>query len=211
MRLYFIIVLISLLHISCSNNSTPKKATTIEKSKEQIDYFISINLAKPEGWFVESEINLRDNLERFDLEAHKVQELMRTNKGSIPVAIYTKYQRNNHEGIIPTINIVLRPNMYKTPVEFNMAMQQSIVEMGQLMPNYKVIKDPHDVVIGKRKGIHFLASFDMKVGTEVTSLRSWNYGIPVGQHFYQINFSDIDGDDCSLVYQKFIDNITFGS
>jgi len=211
MRLYFTIILLILFHISCSNNSTPKKATNIEKSNEQTDDFISINLAKPEGWFDESNYDVRENLGRSDIEAHKIEELMRDHKSTIPAATYLKYQSNNHPGIIPTINIALRPNIYKTPAELNMDMQQGIIQLREVFPTYKVIKDLHDVVIGKRKGIHWLASFDMSVGTEVTSVRSWNYFIPVGKYAYQISFSDIDGDDCSLVYKKIIDNITFGT
>lgn len=82
--------------------------------------------------------------------------------------------------------------------------------MSEIMTNFKIIQNLDDVTIDGKKGIRFISSFDLAIENDkIETVRSWTYAIPVGKYFYQINYSDIQGEDCSSIYETVTNSIKF--
>jgi len=157
----------------------------------------SLDIVMPDSWFDNSNLDVLENLEKFEMEETQLKKLVNSNRGSLPIHIYMKYERSKHPGIIPTVQINLRQNPNRDFDFFKKSMEQSMLQMGGMLNNFSVIKEFHEIEIDSHKGIHFLASFDMKLPDGSTEkIRSWTYAIPVGNYFYQINFSDLGISSC---------------
>lgn len=207
MKKYLTIISLGLI-ISCSSNGDFEGAADVIVNPEVENGSISIH--KPEGWIDESDTDIRENLNKYSLESETVSELMNTTNGLIPVAIYTKYDRMEHQGVIPTIQVNLLPNQALSFADFKSDIKRSVTQMKNLYSSFKMIREFENIELDRKKGLHFIASFDLPLTeSEMVSVRSWSYVIPVGKYFYQINFSDIESDDCSDLFNEFIENVTF--
>lgn len=183
--------------------------TVTSKLYSQQSAVPTLKIDKPDDWFDNSNLDLLANLEKYEMEESQLRSLINSNRGSIPINVYMKYNPANYPGIIPTIQINLRPNPNKEFRFFKMSMEQSIQQMGNMLTNFEVIDELQEVEIDGRKGVHFLASFEMKLPDgALEKIRSWTYAIPIGNYFYQINFSDLyEKDNCEEIYKNLVGSI----
>jgi hypothetical protein len=166
----------------------------------------ALKFQKPSGWHNSSNLDVVANLERYEMEEERLHQLIRTNNGSVLTHLYTKYNPKGYPGVIPTIQVILRPNTTPDFKTFKSLLQMSVVQMGALLPNFELIQELTEIEIDGRKAVYFLASFEMELPNgSVQKVRSWTYGIPVGDYFYQINFSDLGPkDDCEQLYKELL-------
>ncbi len=178
-------------------------------SNNRPDGHPSLTLEKPAGWIDNSNLDVIANLEKYDLQETELKDLINSYQGSLTTHIYMKYDPASYPGIIPTVQVNLRPNPNQEFNTFKTAIQHSMTAMANLLANFQVIQSLQELEIGGRKGVYFLASFDMKLPNgQIEKIRSWTYAIPVGNYFYQLNFSDLsDKDDCASTYARLVETI----
>ena len=192
---YSIAIILSILFLSCNSQS----------EKTRIDGF---EIPKPKNWIDQSEVSLKDNLSKYDLSDEEISELLKNNKGSVPLVIYTKYGPSKFSGPIPTIQVLLRPNNSKDISSFKKMMQPSLDQMADSFSNFKILSPLEIIKIDGFEALKFISQFDMPFSeTESYTIRSWTYAIPSGKHFYQINFSDTESEDSEKIYSKLINQI----
>ena len=76
-----------------------------------------------------------------------------------------------------------------------MGIERSAIEIKKTLKNYVYIQEPVEVKVDGVQSVYFLSIFDLKIDSVTThSIKSWTYNIPKGDRFYQINFSDINGE-----------------
>ena len=163
----------------------------------------------PKEWKNRSDVDISKNLFKFDMEENDIEDLLVQHNSSIPIATYMKYNPEEYAGIIPTIQVNLRPNNTPNFDIFKEMMQNSMSQMGDFFTNFEVLRPIQDTTIDGKKGIMFLAKFDLSNGVDVWRIRSWTYAIPVGDYFYQINFSDTADEDCEELYGDLLKDIRF--
>ena len=195
MKTFTITIILSILFLSCNSQS--------EKTK--IDGF---DIPKPKNWIDQSELSLKDNLSKYDLSDEEISELLKNNKESVPVVIYTKYDPSKFSGPIPTIQVLLRPNNSKNINSFKKMMQLSLDQIADAFSNFQILSPLEIIEIDGFEALKFISQFDMPFSeTESYTIRSWSYAIPFGKHFYQINFSDTESEDSEEIYSKLINEI----
>jgi hypothetical protein len=179
-------------------------------SNNHINKIEGFKIPLPENWIDKSELSVKDNLSKFNLNDSEVSSLLKNHNGSIPVAIYTKYDPSEINGPIPTIQVNIRPNNTKDFNGFKKIMTSSITQMKNYFSNFKIISPMEEVLIDSIKGIKFITQFDLpnNQGTSWT-IRSWNYAFPSENSFYQINFSDTENEDSKSVYEQIINQVKF--
>ena len=181
-----------------------------EESKLENDKIEGFSIPLPEDWIDRSDLNIKDNLSKFEMEEEQLSKMIKSHNGSIPIAIYVKYDPSTHGGVIPTIQVNLRPNGTKSMKSFKAEMEKSIIAMSNYMSKFKIIQELEEVVVDGVKGLRFISQFDMMGTTgEDMTIRSWSYAIPVGNYFYQINFSDTETDNCAILYNQLISEVKF--
>ena len=173
------------------------------------DGIIEIKVPLPAEWKNRSDLDIGENLFKFDIEENDIEQLLAQHNSNIPVAVYMKYNPEEYAGIIPTIQVNLRPNNTPNFEIFKEMMQQSMSQMGDFLTNFEVLTPIQDIAIDGIKGIMFLAKFDLSNGVDVWAIRSWTYAIPVGDYFYQINFSDTADENCEDLYENLLKDIAF--
>lgn len=173
----------------------------------------SFYIDKPENWYSQSDETIYDNLSKFEFSDAELNKILKTHGGSVPLLIYTKYKPEDYEGIIPTIQINLRPNQTDNFAEFKESIIQSAKQLKNIFNNFEYIDEPHEIEIAGIKSIYFKSKFDLQLQNgEITNVRSWNYAIPTDDYFYQVNFSDaFEKDDSSEIYEELIKSIKFVS
>lgn len=183
--------------------------TTCELYSQQLGILPTIKIDKPDRWYDNSNLDVLSNLDKYEMKESQLRNLINSNRGNVPSHVYMKYNPAEYPGIIPTVQINLRPNPNKEFESFKKSMEQSVLQMGTILNNFEVINELKEVEIDDRRSIYFLASFDMKLSDgSINKIRSWTYAIPVGNYFYQINFSDLyEKDDCEKIYKKLIKSI----
>jgi len=192
---YLIVIILSALFFSCSSQSVNKKIEGFE-------------IPKPENWIDNSELSLKDNLSRYNLKDEEISKLLKNNNGSVPVVIYTKYDPSEFSGPIPTIQVILRPNNSKNISSFKKMMEPNLKQMSEAFSNFKILYPLEIIEIDGFKALKFVSQFDMPFSEDESyTIRSWTYSIPSGKHFYQINFSDTEGEDSEKVYNNLINQI----
>lgn len=192
MKTSYLTLIISILLLSCGSSSINPK---IEGFKMPL----------PENWYDNSDLDLKDNLAKYDLEEEKISKLLKSNKGSVPVVIYTKYDPATFNGPIPTIQVLLRSTNAPRINAFKEAMTKSLNQMSNMLPDFKILSPLEIIKIDGFEAVKFVSQFNMPLNeNETSTIRSWTYAIPSGKHFYQINFSDMENENCENLYADLI-------
>lgn len=152
----------------------------------------SIGFKKPEGWF-ESDQKARDqNIKKFDFFDEQLNSMFEREKSGRVLAVFLKHDPQRVEGIIPTIQVILRPKGKMTFEQFSKSLAASITP--EQLPNYKIIGEPKAQDVAAIVSVLFDSTFDLQYGDEVFGIRTRMYAIPRSTYFYQITMSDKDGD-----------------
>ena len=208
MNKYLIILALSTLFIGCSNSEEVEKQDG-SPGKESSE-LLAIKMEKPEGWYDATDSDLREKLEKSDLDEQRVEELMKSKGGILTVALYTKYDLYVFPGFMPSIQVSLRPNRTKNFKDFRSSIEKSMEPLAEVFDNFKIHKELSEVKIGGMKGLFILYSSELPgEGLNSRTQRSRYYAIPMGRFFYQINLSDFKDDDHSALYEGWIKSITF--
>jgi len=163
----------------------------------------------PNNWKQANNSMLLDNLEKFEVNEENLQKILRTNRGSILLSSFYKYDPKTHPGLIPTIQINVRLKPDVDFEQFKILMIQSAKGFSTVFSDFVYIIEPVEIEISGVKSVYFVGKFTMKTqnGQEM-KVRSRTYAIPNKNYFYQLNFTDGQtGEDCNEEFDALIQSI----
>lgn len=169
-----------------------------------------IQIPLPEDWIDKSQSPIKDSLANFQLTESAIKEHFKTNKNGIPVAIFLKYEPTETSGPIPTIQVNIMPNTAEGPLDLKSELQSSITTMETHFNTFEILTPLEEIIVDEIKGMRYVGQLDMPndIG-EVWTVKVWTYAFPSGEFFYQINFSDIKGEDNEELYNQLISQLKF--
>jgi hypothetical protein len=138
-----------------------------------------------------------------------LQKILRTNRGSILLSSFYKYDPKTHPGLIPTIQINVRLKPDVDFEQFKILMIQSAKGFSTVFSDFVYIIEPVEIEISGVKSVYFVGKFTMKTqnGQEM-KVRSRTYAIPNKNYFYHLNFTDGQtGEDCNEEFDALIQSI----
>lgn len=171
------------------------------------------SMQEPKGWIVTTNDELRKNLEKFDLTEDKLAEIIKNSKTSIMLAAYYKYEPSSKTGIIPKIQVDVRPNPTKDFQHFKTSLTQFTTNLKKYFTDYELIQEPQEVVVSGVKSVAFVGKFTMKAQSgQQLKVRARVYAIPYKSYFFQVNF--VDGqveEDNSKLFDGLVKTIKIGN
>jgi hypothetical protein len=170
----------------------------------------NLSMQAPEKWIKNSNEEVWDNLFRFKHTEAELNKYISDHKGSALLLSYMKYNPANHAGLIPIIQFNLRNNSAKKFSQFTTVMARSAETMKKYLHNFKYIDSAKVTTLANRECFYFSATFNMLTKNRDTlKSRSKTFAVPFGDKFLQINFTDGQSEDCSILYDSLIKTIKF--
>ncbi|MFT6503448.1 MAG: hypothetical protein ACJASQ_003585 [Crocinitomicaceae bacterium] len=168
----------------------------------------AFHIDKPQGWVANPNQKLKDNLDRLDMDDAKAKKMLASHKGMIMLCAYTKYDPKTERGLMPTIQVNMAKNPSRDFNDFKNDMLKSTEQMELMFEGFNFLDGPKEITVDGHKAFFFQSEFDLSYDENgPVKVRSWTYAIPVEDYFYQINFSDMGDDDCSVLFKKIIASI----
>lgn len=170
-------------------------------------------MREPENWIVTTNEELKNNLELFDITDEKLSEMAKASKGSILLTAYYKYEISKKQGLIPKIQVDIRPKNTKDFQQFKTSLTRSAESFKKYFEDYEFIQEPKEIIISKVKSVFFIGKFTLKTqdGQEI-KVRTRVYAIPYKNYFFQVNL--VDGqieEDNSKLFDELINTIKIGN
>ncbi len=203
-RLCFaIILLIQCAPLRDSNAKDPKDRSV------KLDR-LGVSFSAPKGWFVPEHEKIAENIRKFDSEKEDLPGILASHRGSIVVATYSRFDPRGHAGLIPTINVLGRPNPHSTFEAFRDMIGASAQSMGSVLRNYVLKAAPAERSLAGRRVIEFTAEYDISAA-EGSSYRVWSttYAIPCKDVFLQVSMSESLPANHRQVFERFIGSFEF--
>jgi hypothetical protein len=170
----------------------------------------TFSMQMPEGWIRIDKEGLKANLGKFEFSEETVDQLEKDNSADKLLAAYSKYDPAVTEGIIPTIQVVARPNRTKDFEHFKRSIVSSIDQFRKAFDQFEITEQPAEVDIGGARSLFFVARFVMRRPEgNAYHVRSRMYAVPTGRWFIQFNFTDHPEDeDCTVEFDQVIRTIS---
>lgn len=177
---------------------------------ENSQYEFSIQ--EPKGWYIAPEGYDLKNFRNIDMTDEKLSELLKNNKGTLPVVTFYKYKTNERAGLIPTVKVLLRTNRTNNLGDFKKMIIQSAQGFKEFFTDFEFISPVKEIVISDIKGYYFVGKYSMKTQSGIPMLiKSSVYCIPYKNFFYQISFMDGRvSDDCTDEFNELLESIKIG-
>lgn len=192
---------ISVCFIGCTRAVRPDKDT------------VAFTMQEPKGWIRVDTEGLQANLGKFEFSEQAIEKIQKDQNVDVVLAAYYKYDPKTKEGIIPTIQIVSRPNRTRDFQSFKAGLLSSIDQLKRTFDQYELIEQPTEVEIGGIRSVFVHATFVLRNEEDREfRVRSRTYAAPRGSRFIQLNFTDHPEDeDCSAEFDALLKTIKVGS
>ena len=176
------------------------------------DEAYGFSMDQPKDWLVGDNKTLMNNLSKVKMDEAALAEVIKSNKGSLLLTSFYKYDIKTTAGLIPTIQVNLRSNPTKTFEQFYSAMSQSTAAFKNYFPDFKLLKEPTIIEINGIKAMYFIGAYTL--GTAATGpmkVRSRTYVIPSANFFFQLNFTDDQNkEDDTKLFDALVQSIKIG-
>ena len=179
-------------------------------SQEIVKSPLGFSMQQPNKWTVTDKEFLDTNAKKVDLSEAALEKLLKESNNSIVVMAFLKYDPQTKEGLIPTIQVRMRPNPTSNFSVFKASFVKSLSKMP--FEAFKVEGKPKEVSISGRRAVLVNATYT--IGTsdgQTLPTRSRTYAIPYGKQFFQVTFLDNPKDeDCSAEFDDLVQSIKIG-
>lgn len=171
------------------------------------------SMSEPKGWIATTNEELKGNLDNFDIDEKKLEEMLKTSNKAILISAFSKYDPEEKEGLIPKIQVDLMPNKTKNFDQFKTSITRSAEKMKSYFSEYEFIQPPTEIDISGIKSMFHIVMFSIKMtdGT-LLKVRARVYAIPYKSYFFQVNM--VDGqieEDNSGVFNELVKTIKIGN
>ncbi|AWH85657.1 hypothetical protein HYN59_11305 [Flavobacterium album] len=167
------------------------------------------SMDEPAGWIWANNDDLKQNLNKLDLDNAKLLKIISDHKGSLLLMSFYKYDPMTHGGLIPAIQVNVREKKNKDFEVFKSYVIKSANSFKDLHSGYEYIDEPQEIKINKVKSLYFSGKFSMKTQAGVEyKVRSRTYVIPHNEFYFQLTFTDGFGEeDNSKEFEALIKSI----
>lgn len=166
-----------------------------------------LTFEKPPNWF-EGDNELRTaNLKKYEFSKANLAKLSANEKSSGVVAVFYRDNPKNTPGIIPTIQVILRPKSSTMNFDqFKKAVSNTAIFAA--LEDFSLSEDVAVVDVSGVKSVLMNATFKLRREATAFAIRTRTYAIPRSDYFIQISMSDEnDGDWTEKEFSDFISTI----
>ena len=179
----------------------------ISQEKLEVQRF-GFSIHAPKGWIEMKDEDILKNLNKFDLTDDQLEELLKSNNGSISLVTYSKYDPKKYAGIIPTIKIRAQQNPNSSIENFLKSIENSTEDAMKTLENFKFSEKPVAVKISNKNAVKFAVQFTMKSGGKEYEIVSHSYYILIKDYFISLNFIEQVGkEDNSKLFDELFQSI----
>ncbi len=165
---------------------------------------LGVSFRKPNDWFNANEFQMVNNINKLDVKKEDIPKFLATHRGTLHLASFSKEDPSTHQGIIPTINVLVRQNPNNDFSSFMDAMKSASMAMGKILKNYTITQPVIEKSLSGKKVTYFVAEFDLSAADGKTyQIKSTTYSIPLGDVFIQLSMSEEKGDNSEVMFPKF--------
>lgn len=170
----------------------------------------AFSLQVPEQWFIAAEdFDYKGNIKEFDWN-DKQKDALERQKKLANVAAFYKYDRARYRGVIPTVNITLASNPAKNSSQFMQIIENKHKRLKDVFDNYKVLEQPHEIMVDGCKAVLTSSSFSLKGPDGVVFMVGKMLSIPFGRSYYSISLVEEQGkEDNAVIFDSLIKTIKF--
>jgi hypothetical protein len=169
---------------------------------------IGFSIEQPNKWIKAKEGETIENLKsNIKLDEKVLAKLIEQNKGTIQVVSFFKYPIETTAGMIPTIKVNLRSNLYKNFADFRKSIEESFTGIKKVFPDFKYTSNPTESVIGGRKCVTASCIYTLNGNGGTAKVKLIVYAIPVKDQFYQITLMDTEEDNNAELFNKIVGTI----
>lgn len=138
--------------------------------------------------------------------------ILKDNNDAITLAAFYKYDLNTVAGLVPKIQITVRTNKTKNFQDFNGGITKSAESLKKFLDDFEFIEAPKEAEISGIKSMFLIGKFTVKMlDGQVLRARSRTYAIPMGNYFFQVDFTDGQvEEDCSVEFDQLVKSIKIG-
>ena len=189
-----------------SDRSAPLSAQMAAKSESASGF----QMAVPEGWHSMTRADVVDNVKQLTFTPAELQSLLADFSRAVVLMAYQKYRPDEHNGLIPKLQVDLIRHTARTFDQFRSTIVRSTEELKKVLDGFELTEPPRVVQVGGRQAVLVKATFSIgaeSVGT--VKARTRVYAVPNGDTFFQISFADGPDDDCTALIDELVGTIRF--
>lgn len=164
---------------------------------------LKVAIEAPKGWREGDGAMLKENRKYYSFDQSELNKM--AFELTTLLAVYYKYDPNEHDGIIPTIKYYSRKNSSKMFEGFFQSMKAEIESDKSQIQNFQYIDSPKVIQVGQRKTFFASSVYTLNIKTgEKPVVRTKFIGIPINDRYLYITLIDCPEEDCSALYDEII-------
>jgi hypothetical protein len=167
------------------------------------------SVVPPEGWFVTELGGARENLDKFDLSDEQRNAILKDYAAISGFAAFYKYDPKKYAGIIPTVNVVIKPIKNLSYEGFKKLLDSAEGQYGKFLENYKTVSiKPLTLPGGKAWEMQSTYEFKNPAGEKVF-LKSTATFFYCGTYYVNLNYiEEVGKEDNATVYNAMLQTVT---
>jgi hypothetical protein len=148
---------------------------------------LGFTIEQPKNWILAKNGETLDNFKKeIKLDPQTLNDLIEQNKGTIQIVSFYKYPLDTTHGIIPTIKVNLRKNNTKSFDTFKKAIDESLIGIKKVFPDFKYQTNPVKSQISGLDCVKAVCTYTLKVKNGEEKVKITVYAVPIKNQFYQI-------------------------
>lgn len=148
-----------------------------------------ITFEKPSGWFEMGSQERLANLKKFEFSKKQLNQLLANDKASSVIAVFYRDDPSKTPGIIPTIQVVIRPKPGAPTFEhFKNSIVRSIANTS-LLEDFSLIGEVETPEISGIRSVLLHGRFKLVHQSKSYTIKARTFAIPRDDHFLQISMS----------------------
>lgn len=169
---------------------------------------IGFSMDVPENWIGMNNEEVISNLNKYEFNDEQLNQLLKSDKSSVTLSTYTKYDTKSYKGIIPTIKIRTLSTKIKDDEKFLKYIQESNSGMKNALDNFQFTEQPVMVSLSGKKAVKFSVQFTLKNSGKEYEIESKSYYILKNGYYISLNFiEEVGKENNSAVFEKLISSI----
>ena len=190
-RLFIVTILIFATRLLASSSATDSPNLSAVDEKPVVLQRYGVSFKPPRGWFTPSRDKIVENIKKLAGDTQDVQAILATHRGSIAVATYLKEDPRHVAGMVPTINVIARPNPHREFEGFRAAIEEQAKNIGGVLRNHVLKTAPAEQNVGGRRVMSFESEFTLATAAGGSyNVTSTTYAIPCGEIFLQVSMNE---------------------
>ena len=171
--------------------------------------YVGIKIVKPQTWILATNEDLQSSFDKIKFTDEELQKVLSSNKGTITLVTYYKYNINSVNGLIPTIKVTIRSNPTSNMSDFKQVMVASTNRVKTVVKDFEFIDNFKEVDISNYPGLFYSCRYSFTLANSDTmKVRTRYYMIPKGIYFISISLMDNEtSENCSEVFDQFLANL----